>query len=768
MTKRRSLGILLALLMVAAFCLPVFAACKDPEDPDKPEPGPGPDGPAEMTLTDGYFEASVDGLTWTLVLKENGTYYWNSITGARAGTWEEADREIQYICNFNADESNPDQESPEYATAESGVTLHEYNGDTQTVAYADGKLWNIMADYGMSMRNLTQKAQEWNEASEMPVTVVQYYDQKDSAKSVRLTHDFKFRDTINGKQGTWENGSAAGSYTLTAGSDQGSLTLSADGSSAEYVLGGSTVTLYKTSFSPVYEFTATVDITLAGAEEPSNLAFVLRLYDNGDGATYDGDADFAYFNEDDEYILVDSGKYTYDDGSKTFAFTQFDNEANNKTVTAEAGAFSYTFTDAAEGGVFAPTEYGPAAVTVTYKLPPIYTMEADYPEGKTEFATVNLGGEGMDLTVTELSLEVLESGDAYIRSTVEIGPTLSPVLGTDELIITVDEGVVESRSGNVMTIAFANGGTVTTSIDADANEVATSGYTTKEPVDMLAGTGLPLPVPATYTLENIVFTMRYVPSEVYSFTSSDFAYSNIAADDGYMPSAVTISALDDGSYQIVNTLLGVAQVAQTGTWKETENGIDFTAKDGAEVTFSAVKDGTQYVIGLEIAIGSGVSLATDYGTLTGTFTCPVPLGQAVAALAGDKSSAENFASVSVVYGMGTMTIDETSLELYDSGIAVLKATFSVSMPTMGIDIPGVPNGTLDTAAYTVEGDIYTFTFAHAGTLTGTVVNGVLTLDYAGDAVFSVADVMPDLASMLGILEGTAVPGMNFTLSGEIA
>lgn len=766
MTKRRSLGFLLTLLMAIAFCLPVFAACKDPDELDVP--GPGPDEPTEMTLTDGYFEATSGGFTWTLVLKENGTYYWNSITGARAGTWEEADREIEYICNFNEDETNPDQESPEYATAESGVTLHEYNGDTQTVAYANGKLWNVLGDYGMSMRNLTQKAQEWNEASESPVTVVQFFDQKDSSKSVRLTHDFKFRDTINGKQGTWERGPAAGSYTLTAGSETGSLTVSADGSSAEYVVGGSTVTLYKTSFSPVYEFSATLDVTLAGESEPFSLAFVLRLYDNGDGTSYDGDADFAYFNEDDEYILVDSGSYIYDEASKTFTFSGFDNAANNRSVTAEAGAFSYTFTDASEGGIFEPTEYGPATVTVTYKLPPIYTMEADYPEGKTEFATVNIGGEGMDLTVTELFLEVLESGDAYIRSTVELGPTLSPMLGTDELITTVDEGVVESRRGNVMTITFANGGTVTTSIDADANEVVTSGYTTKEPVDMLAGTGLPLPVPATYMLENIVFAMRYVPAEVYHFTSSDFAYSNVAADDGYMPSAVTISASDDGSYQIVNTLQGVAQVAQTGTWKETANGIDFTAKDAMEVTFSAVKDGTQYVVGLELAIGSGVSLATDYGTLTGTFTCPVPVGQITAALAGDKGAAENFASVSVVYGMGTMTIDETSLELYDGGIAVLKATFSVDMPTMGINIPGVPGGTLDTAAYTVEGDTYTFTFAHAGTLTGTVVDGVLTLDYAGDAVFSVADVAPDLAGMLGILEGTAIPGMDFTLSGEIA
>lgn len=770
MTKRakKLLGIVIAAAMMFALCLPVFTACK----PDEPET---PVDPTEMELTDGYFEGASSGMTWVCVLKENGTYYFQSITGSTAGTWEEVNEEIEYISNIlDGDATNPDQTNPVYATAERGVRLNQYGGDSQTVAYADGKLWNVIADYGMSMRNLTQKNETWDENSERDVTVLQYYDQKDSAKSVQLIHNFTFRDSLNGIRGTWENGASDGAYTLTTSDGEtGYLTVSSDGASAEYTLGGETVTLYKTSFSPVYEFTATADLTLKGETESSELAFRLALYDNGDGETYDGDADISFYDEDDNLIQVDSGRYTYDDAEKTFTFTDFENEVNDQVVTANAGEYTYVYTDAADG-LFEPIANPagdpatlPATVSMTYKLPPVYTMTAALPDGADNFASVNIGGEGMDLTLTDLTLEIYESGDAYMRGEIMLGPTLSAVMGAESFTAVLDEGTVE-RSGNLMTITFANGAEdVTTAIDTELNRVVSSGYSTKEPIDVAAATGLPLPIPVTYTLSGITFSMNYTPAALYEFRAQgEFVYSKVGADDGYMPTDIVISVMDNGTYQLVNILHGVGQLAQSGTWAMNEDGsvIDFTKTDGTEVTFSAAREGSNYVIELNaLEIGKAPALPTDYGTLTGTFVAEGSKS-VIATLEGETSS-ENFGTLSAMGGVISGTVDGVSLVLYSDGTAEVQA--AVSFAAFGI--VGVPGGTLDKGTYTVDGNTYTFTFEGAGTVTGTLSGSTLTLTYAPAATAHVVYTAPDeLAAVFGAAGEIGASGISCTLSGTIA
>lgn len=771
MTKRakKLLGIVVAAAMMFALCLPVFTACK-PDGPDTPV------DPTEMELTDGYFEATSGGLTWTCVLKENGTYYFQSITGSVAGTWEEVNEEIEYISNIaDGDITNPDQTNPVYATAERGVRLHQYGGDSQTVAYADGKLWNVSADYGMSLRNLTQKSETWDENSERDVTVLQYYDQKDSAKSVQLIHNFTFRDSLNGIRGTWANGASDGVYTLTtSGGEAGSLKVSSDGASAEYTLGGETVTLYKTSFSPVYEFTATANLALKGDAESSALAFRLALYNNGDGETYDGDADISYYDEDDNLIQVDSGRYTYDASEKSFTFTDFENEVNDQVVTANAGEFTYVFTDAAENGLFEPITNPagdpatlPATVSMTYKLPPVYTMTAALPDGADNFASVNIGGEGMDLTLTAITLEIYESGDAYMRGEIALGPTLSAVMGAESFKAVLDEGTVE-RSGNLMTITFANGADeVTTTIDTEINRVVTNGYSTKQPIDVGAAAGLPLPIPVTYELSGITFSMNYTPAAVYTFSPvGEFVYSNVGADDGYMPASVVINAMDNGTYQMVNILHGVGQLAQSGTWEMNADGsaINFTKSGAGEVTFTAHRSGSDYIIELDaLEIGNAPALPTDYGTLTGTFVAEGP--KAVIGTLKGETTAENFGALSAMGGVISGTVDGVSLVLYSDGTAEVQAT--VSFAAFGI--VGVPGGTLDKGTYTVDGNTYTFTFEGGGTVMGTMSGNTLSLTYAPAATAHVVYTAPaELAAVFGAAGEIAASGINCTLSGTIA
>lgn len=348
--KKRWKAVTAALLSLA-LCLPLLTSC----------------GKSDSELTDGYFEASSGGLTWSCVLKDNGIYYFQSITGAVAGTWQEVDEEIEYIANFaeGENETVPDKDNPEYKTTNRCIVLSQFNGETQKVAYADGKLWNVSADFGMSTRNLTHTDDEWDETTERSITAEQFYDQKDATKLIRLTHNYEFRDLINGIKGTWKSGDKTGSYILSADGKEGSLTVAEDGETAEYTMDGKTVTLYKTPLTPVYEFTGTASATAAGETEPAEYDFRLALYDNGD-------ADFSYYDKYDSLVTVDSGRYQYDEAAKTFTFSGFQTDANNTVVREEAGVFTFSFTDAEENGAFEKEPSGessrisPVTISVTY------------------------------------------------------------------------------------------------------------------------------------------------------------------------------------------------------------------------------------------------------------------------------------------------------------------------------------------------------------------------------------------------------------------
>lgn len=82
-SKNSRISKLVALMMRAAICLSLLAGCATGGD-DGGNAGNADNGlqpsenegeaneSGELRLTDGYFEAESDGLTWTCVLKENG------------------------------------------------------------------------------------------------------------------------------------------------------------------------------------------------------------------------------------------------------------------------------------------------------------------------------------------------------------------------------------------------------------------------------------------------------------------------------------------------------------------------------------------------------------------------------------------------------------------------------------------------------------------------------------------------------------------------
>lgn len=758
-------GSIISSVMAMTLCLSFLTACSN-----------GTGGKTTMKLTDGYFEAISDGLTWTCVFKENGMYYFQSITGAVAGTWEEVEEEIEYISNYagedGKDETIPDKENPEYKTTNRCVILSQFNGETQKVAYADGKIWNVSADFGMSTRNLTQTDAVWNEVSERSVTVMEFYEQKDSTKSVQLTHNLEFRDSINGIRGAWENGADADSYVLSADDKTGSLTVASDGMSANYTIGENTVTLYKFPLSPVYEFTGTANVTLAGDTEPSMHDFSFALYDNGDGKTYDGDADFAFYDEDYSLINVDSGKYTYDKEEKKFTFSGFKNDANNGAVYAEAGVFTFTFTDAEEDGVFEKVDKTvPATVSVNYKLRPIFTMTAALPDDSDSFAKVEMfenGGDDGSIKLTKLTLEILESGEVFIRSKLTLGATLSSAVGgIQEVTGTLAEGTVKQRLGNIITMDFG-GTTIKTYIDKENGKVNTDGYIAAE---VNIGKGSPIEAVIAdkpVSISDIVFSMTYKPAAIYEFKAVDTpAYSNVGPEDGFMPSAVRINAMDDGSYQIINVFQGTEQIAQTGMWKMSEDGalISFTKTDADTVTFTAEELNGDYQIRLEaLEIGVGINLPVDYGTLTGDFVCESPK-TLIATLAGKNILTEKFGSLSAMGGSITGDVNELSLLLYGDGSAELQATVSFEMLAAVGDIPG---GTIDKATYTVDGDTWTFVFEGAGEITGTLKDGTLSLRYIPDSTAAIVYAAPEaIASYFAAAGEITVSGVNCIFSGTV-
>ena len=757
-------------ILLLALCMVLLTGCGQKETP----------APKALSLTDGYFEAVSDGLTWTCVLKESGIYYFQSITGAVAGTWKEVDEEISYIANFSdgdsKDETVPNKDNPEYKTTNRCIVLAQFNGGTQKVAYADGRLWNVSADFGMSTRNLTQKDAEWDAASERSVTVMEFYAQKDITQSVQFTHNYEFRDFINGISGTWAIGADENTYTLSVDGKAGTLTVQDNGASAVYTLEGETVTLYKTSISPVYEFTGEAYVTLVGQEEPSALDFNLALYDNGDGETYNGDADLTFYDEDYNEVLIDSGRYVYDQKEGSITFSGFKTDANNMKIQASVGAFTYIFTDAEENGLFEKVSAGPDAgnvpvtVSLTYNLPAAYTLTAALPEGADAFASVEMfenAGDAGSVKLTKLTLEILENGEAYIRSELTLGETLSAAVGGIQKVNgTLAEGTVKESAGNMMTLNLG-GAEIKTFIDRENGLVKTDAYKAS---DLNIGMGSPIQAVTgdqTISLSDVVFSMKYVPASAYEFKSAgEYIFSAVQPDDPFMPAAVFIRAMDDESYQIIQLFQNLELTAQTGTWTLSEDGasIAFVPTDADSAAFTAEKSNGSCAIHLEnLEIGTGVNLPTDYGTLTGDFVCKS--GNSLLATLNGKSIMGGFGTLSAMNGTITGKIDGLSLLLYTDGSVEMQAVVSFDMLAAAGSIPG---GLVDRGTYTVDDDVYAFAFEGAGQMTGTVTDGALHLMYTPGPEAQLTYTAPDYVAAYFTAAGTiSAESVRGTFSGTV-
>ena len=719
----------LALCMIFALAVTAVACNDDPDD--------GTTG--EVHVYDGAFIGSADGNTWYLKLKEDGTYYNQHLFSETAGTWKLLDEDMQYNSATVPSGLDEDLDNPVYKTATQVIELAEYGGKTIKYPYAEDKIWGVEMDWGMSHKILTHDPDyEWDESTETPVVVEQFYMQKDSSKSVALNHDGSFQDSINTVSGTWTV--ADGVYTLTARNGTTyTLTPSQDGATAEYKSGSGTVTLYETAISSIYAFNGKVTAVREGGTDAKEYEFRLSLYENGD-------ADIGFYDVDDNLKFIatesESGSFTYED--EVFAFDFADSENDNTNVVAAGGIYSYIYT--VPNGFFEQTEGKSVTVTLTYEQPPIYVLEGVLAEGQDAFASATVGE--FTATVPAMELRVFANGKAAVYFDID-------VMGTPFDGNLLDEGTW-TGSGNNMTFDFTNGSNVTTSIDKDKETVNATGYTFENVVIADLGN-------IEFDFTNVTFQMDYEPAATYTFTASNVTAANEDTYESFTPESIELVCLDNGSYNIVVTIAGQEFIVETGVWElQNDKTIDFTKEGATEVSYSSTLSGIIATVSYSGAMK--VNDTIDYGNVTATFVCrDAAFNVKSATLAGVKPSSGNYGTAKIVYDMFTMTVIDVSLDLYSDGTAILNATVSINMS----GFENVPGGTLDTATYTVSGDTYTFVFENAGTLTGTVTNGTLELEYEGDAVYVAP---PELAAMLAAGGADKVPfsGMSFTLTGTIA
>ncbi len=84
------------------------------------------------------------------------------------------------------------------------------------------------------------------------------------------------------------------------------------------------------------------------------------------------------------------------------------------------------------------------------------------------------------------------------------------------------------------------------------------------------------------------------------------------------------------------------------------------------------------------------------------------------------------------------------------------------------NIGDIPGGLIDKGTYTVDGNVYTFTFEGAGVVSGTLEGNTLTVNYAPAEEAEIVYTAPDIVAAYFTAAGEiTVSGANCTFSGTI-
>ena len=188
----------------------------------------------EVTITDGiyYRKFTAEGrgdYEGVLHFYENGIFYLGLYSNKMtvAGYYEIVDQEMEYI----VDDTDPEEKG----TATQVIKLTNLDGSEYAVLpYANDTVYDIPTYYNMDFAHVIDS--DHTEADEVGVTVAEYMLGDDVYSIISIKHNGTFQDAVVSMvEGSWTK--EGNVYTLT-NVDSGvnySLTLSEDGSTAEYV-----------------------------------------------------------------------------------------------------------------------------------------------------------------------------------------------------------------------------------------------------------------------------------------------------------------------------------------------------------------------------------------------------------------------------------------------------------------------------------------------------------------------------------------------------
>lgn len=357
--KKSAFSALTAVALSAVFA---FASCgttttessKGSDSVSGANSGSSVQTPTEAKITDGVFEEKISGdqpLYSFVHFYENGIFYKELFADPNGtfrgqnmgiGEWTLTEDKTAYIDASGASK-----------TSERSVRITNYNwaGDaayeTQTLAYADGVIYGLYVRTANSTgaaitATLTHNPDsKLTSADEQPYEVA-YYEGETEMYYVSLRHNGTYQDTATGNfyEGTWtmtETGYAL-AYSDGTTARTATLTPSADGMTAEYKNGDTTLTLNKpVEIVQVARFY--YDIT-----EPYAMTIELLAYSDGSALLKNSFQDMAKGS----WQVNDDGDYSFNLG-ETYGTVTSAVGTNGKTTVTINGGDAGTFVLAKDG-----------------------------------------------------------------------------------------------------------------------------------------------------------------------------------------------------------------------------------------------------------------------------------------------------------------------------------------------------------------------------------------------------------------------------------
>lgn len=324
-----------AIACVALSCATLFGGCgsgKKADDGNKKASSENSIESMEKDLQKGWYtytgESSAN-MPCFYKFKEDGTFYGSYYNGAitEAGTYKLEKKEKEYYSGPGEDGDYYKTEDNETSKSEYTITLTQYNGTENQVAYVDDELRDTplggMADH-VTLKHDKDYAYDADQ-EEKDIAIYTYYAKGDSGLTLTMYHNNKFSDFIGseGIDGTWEG--KDGEFTLkTDDGQEYKLSIGKDdmGTTAQYQRGDETLELKNNTGK------GDVVLVLEGKKDSDKVTLTLK---------------------DDNTAEVKAGKKVVDTGYYTLISGMIPRlsmkNAGNQTVTygSEDGSYSIVY-----------------------------------------------------------------------------------------------------------------------------------------------------------------------------------------------------------------------------------------------------------------------------------------------------------------------------------------------------------------------------------------------------------------------------------------